>query len=57
MELNVMLAYIPLIFVIVILIYSSVFESSVPYRVELALGLSCIMLLILSALILFGVIA
>ena len=50
-----MLAYIPLIFVVIILIYSSAFETSIPYKVELGLGLSCIMLLLLSVLILFGV--
>ena len=54
MPIEVMIAYIPLTFAIIILIYSSTFETSMPYSVQLLLGFAGILLIILSMLILFG---
>ena len=54
MPIEVMIAYIPLTFAIIILIYSSAFETSMPYSVQLLLGFAGILLVILSMLILFG---
>lgn len=54
MPIEVMIAYIPLTFAIIILIYSSAFETSMPYKVQLLLAMAGIMLVILSMLILFG---
>ena len=54
MPIEVMIAYIPLTFAIIILIYSSAFETSMPYNVQLLLGFAGILLVILSMLILFG---
>ena len=54
MPIEVMIAYIPLTFAIIILIYSSAFETSMPYKVQFLLGMAGIMLVILSMLILFG---
>lgn len=54
MAIEVMIAYIPLTFAIIILIYSSAFETSMPYKVQFLLGMAGVMLVILSMLILFG---
>ena len=54
MPIEVMIAYIPLTFAIIILIYSSPFETSIPSSVQLLLGFAGILLVILSMLILFG---
>ena len=54
MPIEVMIAYIPLTFAIIILIYSSAFETSMPYSVQVLLGFAGIMLVVLSMLILFG---
>ena len=54
MPIEVMIAYIPLTFAIVIAIYSSAFETSMPYSVQLLLSVASIMLVMLSMLILFG---
>lgn len=56
MPIEVMIAYIPLTFAIIILIYSSAFETSMPYKVQFLLGMAGIMLVMLSMLILFGVV-
>ena len=56
MTYEIFIAYIPLTFAIIIMIYSSAFETSMPYSVYVLLGMSCIMLVMLSMLILFGVI-
>jgi len=56
MPIEVMIAYIPLTFAIIIVIYSSAFETSMPYSVQLLLSVASIMLVMLSMLILFGVI-
>ena len=55
MSMNIILAYIPLTFAILILIYSSVYETSMPYKAQVLLAMAGIMLLVLSMLILFGV--
>ena len=54
MPIEVMIAYIPLTFAIIIVIYSSAFETSMPYSVHLLLSVASIMLVMLSMLILFG---
>ena len=54
MPIEVMIAYIPLTFAIIIIIYSSAFETSMPYSVQVLLGFAGIMLVVLSMLILFG---
>ena len=54
MPIEVMVAYIPLTFAIIIVIYSSAFETSMPNSVQLLLGFASILLVILSMLILFG---
>jgi|TARA_B100001094_G_C17839107_1_gene627074 hypothetical protein len=54
MPIEVMIAYIPLTFAIIIVIYSSAFETSMPYSVQLLLSVASIMLVMLSMLILFG---
>ena len=54
MPIEIMIAYIPLSFAIIILIYSSAFETSMPYSVQVLLGMVGIMLVMLSMLILFG---
>ena len=54
MPIEVMIAYIPLTFAIIILIYSSAFETSMPYSVQVLLGFAGVMLIVLSMLILFG---
>jgi len=54
MPIEVMIAYIPLTFAIIIVIYSSAFETSMPYSVQLLLSVASIMLVMLSVLILFG---
>tara|TARA_R100001463_G_scaffold133384_1_gene194757 strand:- start:44 stop:217 length:174 start_codon:yes stop_codon:yes gene_type:complete len=56
MPIEVALAYIPLTFAVIIIIYAGVFETSMPYSVQFLLGMSCLMLIMLSMLILFGVI-
>ena len=56
MAIEVMIAYIPLTFAIIILIDSSAFETSMPYKVQFLLGMAGIMLVMLSMLILFGVV-
>jgi len=56
MAIEVMIAYIPLTFAIIIILYSSAFETSMPYKVQLLLAMAGIMLVILSMLILFGVV-
>lgn len=56
MPIEVMIAYIPLTFAIIIILYSSEFETSMPYKVQLLLAMAGIMLVILSMLILFGVV-
>lgn len=54
MAIEVMIAYIPLTFAIIIILYSSAFETSMPYKVQFLLGMAGVMLVILSMLILFG---
>lgn len=54
MPIEVMIAYVPLSFAIIILIYSSAFETSMPYSVQLLLSFASILLVMLSMLILFG---
>ena len=54
MPIEVMIAYIPLTFAIIIVIYSSAFETSMPYSVQLLLSVASILLVMLSMLILFG---
>lgn len=54
MPIEVMIGYIPLTFGIIIVIYSSAFETSMPYSVQLLLGFASILLVMLSMLILFG---
>ena len=56
MPIEVMIAYIPLTFAIIIMIYSSAYETSMPYSVYVLLGMSCIMLVMLSMMLLFGVV-
>jgi|TARA_R100001443_G_scaffold46662_2_gene59475 hypothetical protein len=56
MPIEVMIAYVPLTFAIIILIYSSAFETSMPYKVQVLLAMAGIMLVVLSMLILFGVV-
>lgn len=56
MAYEIFIAYIPLTFAIIIMIYSSAYETSMPYSVYVLLGMSCIMLVMLSMLLLFGVV-
>jgi len=56
MPFQLFLAYIPLTFAIIILVYISAFETSMPYSVQLLSAFACFLLIILSMLILFGVV-
>ena len=56
MPYEIFVAYIPLTFAIIIMIYSSAYETSMPYSVYVLLGMACIMLVMLSMMLLFGVV-
>ncbi len=56
MPFQLFLAYIPLTFAIIILIYITAFETTMPYSVQLLSAFACFLLIILSMLILFGVV-
>ena len=53
---NLAIAYIPLAFAIGIMITSNVYETSMPYKAFLLLQFSCILLIMLAVLLMFGVI-
>jgi hypothetical protein len=53
---NLALAYIPLAFAIGIMISSNMYETSMPYKAFLMLQFGCILLILLSMLLMFGVI-
>jgi hypothetical protein len=53
---NLAMAYIPLALAIGIMITSNVYETSMPYKAFLMLQFSCILLILLSMLLIFGVI-
>ena len=53
---NLAIAYIPLALAIGIMITSNVYETSMPYKAFLMLQFSCILLILLSMLLIFGVI-
>jgi hypothetical protein len=53
---NLAMAYMPLLLAIGIMITSNVYETSMPYKAFLLLQFSCILLIMLAVLLMFGVI-